>query len=158
MAVEIERKFLVHGHPWHTWNTGTVYQQGYLAKGRHAMTRVRVAGAQGYLTIKGKTEGISRLEFEYQIPHEDALALLQLCESRIISKTRYLYVYEGHTWEVDVFNEDNEGLVLAEIELQTADEPFQKPSWLGAEVSHDPRYFNSSLSKNPWSHWNTLDT
>ena len=152
MAVEIERKFLVIGQPWKTWKAGVYYQQGYLSKDIHATTRVRLAGDKGYLTVKGKTDGISRLEFEYNIPQQDAQQLLSLCTG-IIEKTRYLYEHQGHVWELDVFHGDNQGLVVAEIELKNIDEAFAKPSWIGLEVSNDVRYFNSSLSSTPWASW-----
>ena len=153
MAIEIERKFLVKGTPWLTWPSGCEYKQGYLSKGLHSITRVRLAGTQGYLTIKGKADGISRQEFEYMIPASDALELLKMAQSAIVHKTRYIREYQGHQWEVDVFHGDNEGLVVAEIELQSVNESFAVPPWLGEEVSDDRRYANSSLSSNPWCNW-----
>ena len=150
MPLEIERKFLVKGQPWLTWSEGKDYRQGYLSKGLHTITRIRVAGTQGYITIKGKADGISRTEFEYTIPATDALELLEMAEGAIIHKTRYIHEYQGHCWEVDVFHGDNQGLVVAEIELQSVDEDFTHPPWLGDEVSDDYRYSNASLSRHPW--------
>jgi len=151
--LEIERKFLVQGEPWRDWGEGTVYQQGYLSRGLHSTTRIRLAGERGVLTIKGKTVGISRQEFEYEVPAEHARALLALCEGDIIMKRRWRWPHEGHIWELDVFEGANEGLVVAEIELSAEDESFARPEWLGAEVSDDPRYTNGALSRAPWSAW-----
>lgn len=151
--IEIERKFLVEGKPWLTWGPGVFYQQGYLSRGAHSTTRIRIAGHQGYLTIKGKTIGISRLEFEYEVPLAHARSLLSLCEGDLISKYRWCIEHEGHTWEVDVFEGANEGLVVAEIELSSENETFIRPSWLGHEVSEDPRYTNGALSRLPWTMW-----
>ena len=151
--VEIERKFLVTGAPWEGWGAGVEYRQGYLSRGAHSTTRVRVAGARGLLTVKGKTVGVSRLEFEYEIPLAHARALLALCEGDIISKRRWCVEHEGHTWELDVFEGANEGLVVAEIELSAEDEVFARPPWLGREVSDDPRYTNGALSRQSWRSW-----
>ena len=153
MGVEIERKFLVHNAPFDTWGTGVKIEQGYLARGQEATARVRTFGAKGFLTIKGKTTGISRQEFEYEIPLEDAQALLTLCEGGIIIKRRWLVEIESHIWEVDRFEGDNAGLIVAEIELKTEKELFTKPKWLGPEVSDDPRYFNGALSRYPYQAW-----
>ena len=153
MATEIERKFLVEGARIAEWGKGVVIQQGYLARGEEATCRVRVADENGYLTIKGKTEGISRQEFEYAIPVEEARTLLTLCEGGIISKTRWRVPYEGKIWEVDVFDGENAGLIIAEIELESEQEIFTKPPWISDEVSDDPRYFNGALSRYPFSSW-----
>jgi adenylate cyclase len=153
MAIEIERKYLVHGEPWRGWGEGVLYRQGYLSRGAHSTTRVRLAGAVGQLTLKGKTEGISRLEFEYEIPAADAEALLALCEGGLILKRRWRVPVGDHIWEVDVFEGENAGLVVAEIELSSPDETFERPSWIGEEVSHDPRYSNGALSRRPWRQW-----
>jgi adenylate cyclase len=116
--------------------------------------RVRIAGEQGFLTIKGKTQGISRLEFEYEIPLADAHTLLtELCEKPLIEKYRYLLDYEGFTWEIDEFLGDNAGLIVAEIELKSENQAFVQPDWLGEEVSHDPRYLNANLIRNPYKNW-----
>lgn len=151
--VEIERKFLVRGEPWRDWGPGVPYQQGYLSRGAHSTTRVRIAGETGLLTIKGKTIGISRLEFEYEVPLAHARSLLALCEGELISKRRWRVEHEGHVWELDVFEGSNAGLVVAELELDAEEERFVRPSWLGREVSDDPRYTNGALSRHPWSIW-----
>lgn len=153
MGIEIERKFLVDHAPISEWGDGLVMQQGYLARGQHAMCRVRVTGERGYLTIKGQTRGISRQEFEYEIPVEEARSLLKLCEGGVISKTRWCVSVGGKVWEVDVFDGDNQGLIVAEIELTSEDEEFTKPTWVSEEVSDDPRYFNSALSRHPFKLW-----
>lgn len=153
MAMEIERKFLVHKAPIHDWGEGVKMQQGYLARGLNATCRIRAAGEHGFLTIKGRTEGISRQEYEYEIPIEEAYSMLKLCEGGLISKTRWRVNFEGKIWEVDVFDGDNEGLIVAEIELETEDEVFIKPPWISTEVSDDPRYFNGALSRHPFKSW-----
>lgn len=154
MPVEIERKFLVRSPDWTKQSEKAVcMQQGYLNTHPERTTRVRVAGEKAFLTIKGKTTSISRKEFEYEIPSRDAEALLQLCETAIVSKTRHIVIEGKHTWEIDVFDAENEGLILAEIELDSEEEQFEKPEWLGQEVSADKRYFNSYLSKNPFKNW-----
>jgi adenylate cyclase len=153
MAIEIERKFLVQAPPISSWGKGVSIKQGYLARGRGATARVRVFGHQGFLTIKGKTVGISRQEFEYEIPLADAEALLAICEGGLISKQRWHITVDQHVWEIDMFSGDNEGLIVAEIELNDANESFSHPSWLGEEVSHDPKYFNGALSRHPFKQW-----
>ena len=153
MGIEIERKYLVNGAPFETWGAGVKMKQGSLARGKSATTRIRVAGEIGFLTIKGKTEGISRLEFEYEIPVTEAEELLKLCEGIVIAKTRWRVPYGSHLWEVDVFEGENQGLTVAEIELESEDELFEKPSWVGGEVSDDPRYFNGALSRHPFTQW-----
>ena len=153
MATEIERKFLIHQPPFDQWDEGTQIFQGYLARGSQAMARVRIAGTQAWLTIKGQTMGISRPEFEYRIPIEDAHQLLALCEGGIIEKKRWCINYEGHIWEVDVFAGENLGLMLAEIELKSEHEDFSIPPWVTQEVSDDPRYFNGYLSRHPYQSW-----
>lgn len=153
MAIEIERKFLVQGDDWRQGATGVRYVQGYLNRDKARTVRVRIAGTQGFLTIKGESVGATRAEFEYPVPVEDAQALLALCEGPCIDKTRYRIPLDGRGWEVDVFAGDNAGLVVAEIELPSEDAPFTRPSWLGEEVTHDARYFNSNLSRHPYSRW-----
>ena len=153
MAIEIERKFLVPSMDMLKGLKGDELSQGYLSHSPESTVRVRIAGEQGWLTIKGRTEGASRAEFEYPIPLEDARDLLAMCQSGRIEKTRYRIPQPPHIWEVDVFHGDNEGLVVAEIELASEQDHFQQPSWLGEEVTSDPRYFNSALSKHPWSCW-----
>lgn len=153
MAVEIERKFLVVNDSWRKNATSTHFQQGYLSTDPGRSVRVRIAGEQAWLTIKGKTEGVSRAEFEYPIPVGDANELLALCLPTIISKTRHRVLVGNHYWEVDEFHDDNDGLVVAEIELNTAEEDFERPDWLGEEVSRDDRYYNASLSCKPFCQW-----
>ena len=154
MGQEIERKFLVTNDTWRRNATGTHYRQGFLSTEPERTVRVRIAGDRGTLTIKGKTIGATRPEFEYDIPREDAKQLLDtLCQRPLIEKVRHVLREGAHTWEVDVFEGDNTGLVVAEIELQREDEPFERPPWLGEEVTDDPRYFNASLVQNPYSRW-----
>lgn len=152
MAIEIERKFLVVGDAWRQ-GAGTRYSQGYLNRDKHRTVRVRVAGEQAFLTIKGATQGASRVEFEYEIPLQEAESLLLLCDGPLIQKTRYLHHLGGFTWEVDEFFGDNAGLVVAEIELTSEDQAFERPDWVGDEVTHDPRYFNANLVLHPFSTW-----
>ena len=154
MAKEIERKFLVAHQAWReSVNTIHVYRQGYLSYDSERTVRVRATEVTGYLTIKGITEGLTRDEFEYEIPLADALALLQLCERPAVEKKRYIVPNGAHVWEVDVFEGVNEGLVVAEIELGSEDEAFDKPNWLGNEVSDDRKYSNSALSLHPFKDW-----
>ncbi|MDD3119290.1 MAG: CYTH domain-containing protein [Victivallales bacterium] len=153
MGMEIERKFLVRNDSWRQGAAGVEYCQGYCPNDRGTI-RVRRAGDCGYLTIKGKTSGFSRREYEYAIPSADAEALLELiCVPPYIRKTRYRVEYRGKTWEIDVFAGENTGLILAELELTREDEPFELPPWTGAEVTGDPRYYNSQLAVHPFSRW-----
>jgi adenylate cyclase len=152
VGIEIERKFLVVGTDWRQ-GQGTRFQQGYLNRDKERTVRVRLAGDRAFLTIKGRATGVVRAEFEYAIPVNDAEQLLKLCDGPLIEKFRYLVVHEGSTWEVDEFLGDNAGLVVAEIELQSEDQAFARPPWLGREVTGDPRYFNSSLAVNPYRAW-----
>lgn len=154
MAQEIERKFLVRRELWRPASAGTPYRQGYLSSVMDRVVRVRIAGEAAFLTIKGITHNLTRSEFEYPIPPADAAAMLDhLCERPLIEKTRYVERVGAHTWEIDVFHGDNDGLTVAEIELARADEPFERPPWAGREVSDDARYFNSSLSRHPFRTW-----
>ncbi len=152
MAKEIERKFLVKDS-WQPQSEGIKIAQGYLSTVPERTVRVRIKGDKGYLTIKGKNQGISRAEFEYEIPVQDAEELLQLAEQPILVKTRYLEKQGDFTWEVDVFAGENQGLVVAEIELPAEDAEFSRPAWLGQEVSGDVRYYNANLIKCPFSLW-----
>lgn len=152
MAKEIERKFLVKDN-WQPQGAGIKIAQGYLSTVPERTVRVRIKDDKGYLTIKGKNEGISRAEFEYEIPLQDAEALLRLAEQPVLEKTRYLEKQGDFLWEIDVFAGDNEGLVVAEIELSTEETVFSRPSWLGEEVSGDVRYYNANLIKMPYSLW-----
>lgn len=153
MGSEIERKFLVREDAFEG-PAGTSFRQGYLPTSNLTVTRVRVAGDKAWLTIKGGTKGIERLEFEYEIPTADAEQMLdELCEKPLVEKTRYMREHAGHTWEIDRFQGDNAGLLIAEVELQSADEKPELPDWILREVSDEPRYFNSSLVKHPYSQW-----
>ncbi|MCU0524207.1 MAG: CYTH domain-containing protein [Elainella sp. Prado103] len=154
MGTEIERKFLVRGEAWRSLAEGILYRQGYLSIEPDRTVRVRIAGNQGYLTIKGLSDGIRRAEYEYAIPIQDATELLDtLCQPPLIEKQRYRIAWGDAIWEVDEFLGDNQGLIVAEIELNHPDQPFDRPDWIGAEVSHDPRYFNASLVKYPFCQW-----
>ena len=154
MGVEIERKFLPSTNDWRELSSGIPYRQGYLYTGSGLTVRVRIAGEKGFLTIKGPGSGASRMEFEYQIPTEDADEMLdRLCEKPLIEKKRYSIGYRGFVWEVDEFFGDNEGLVVAEIELESENQQFDLPEWIGEEVTGDPRYFNVYLVKRPYSTW-----
>mgnify|MGYP000013519901 FL=1 len=154
MAIEIERKFLVD--PDGAWRTApcTRYRQGYLSTDKERTVRVRTIGEQGYLTIKGVTRGASRLEYEYPIPGDDAEQLLSgLCHKPLIEKDRYRLEHQGLEWEVDEFFGDNQGLILAEVELQSEDQALMLPEWVRAEVTDDARYYNANLIEHPYSAW-----
>lgn len=153
MAIEIERKFLVLGEAWKASGPGEFISQGYLNRDPARTVRVRIKGEQAWLTIKGRSEGVARAEFEYPVPVADARELLALCEGPRVEKIRREISHAGMLWEVDEFLGDNAGLVVAEIELSDADQAFERPDWLGQEVSQDPRYFNSALSKLPFCRW-----
>ena len=154
MALEIERKFLVVGDGWRAGAEGVPYRQGYLATEPERNVRVRLAGPKAKLTIKGQDQGIARIELEYPIPVEDAELLLdRLCHRPLIEKTRYKIEHAGHTWDLDEFHGDNAGLIVAEIELGSEDEAFERPPWAGDEVTHDPRYLNANLVSLPFSRW-----
>ena len=154
MSVEIERKFLVLGEAWKTLGKPVLLRQGYLSSAAERVVRVRIEDDKAMLTIKGRTTGATRGEWEYPIPLEDASAFLDnLCEKPIIEKYRYRIGYRGFTWEVDEFLGDNAGLVVAEIELEREDQSFEKPDWAGDEVTHDARYYNANLIRNPYRSW-----
>jgi len=155
MGTEIERKYLVNGDHWRgRADAGTAFRQGYLVGAKHASVRVRIEGEKANLNIKSATLGVHRQEYEYPIPLEDAREMLDtLCEKPLIEKTRYHVPFEGYTWEVDVFEGDNAGLVVAEVELSAEDEQPPLPDWAGEEVSHDPRYYNVCLVKHPYKDW-----
>lgn len=154
MGQEIERKFLVVGDRWRAQATGVRYRQGFLSTEPERTVRVRVAGAVGSITIKGLSVRARRTEFEYPIPAEDAEQILNtLCMRPLIEKVRYTITVGAHAWEVDVFEAENEGLIVAEIELGAEDEDFEMPEWIGAEVTDDPRYFNSNLVAKPYRAW-----
>ena len=154
MAVEIERKFLVHKDVWRAQGESVLLRQGYLSSNPDRVVRVRIEGNAASMTIKGRTTGATRGEWEYAIPVADAQALLEgLCERPLIEKYRTRIVHEGMTWEVDEFLGDNAGLIVAEIELQSEGQAFSKPDWVGEEVTHDPRYFNANLIRHPYTTW-----
>jgi CYTH domain-containing protein len=156
MKQEIERKFLVTGDSWRAVaGAGLSCCQGYLLSGASSATvRVRRIGGQGFLTIKGPSSGISRPELEYEIPAADAdYMLANLCGGRRVEKTRYVLVHNGMRWEIDEFSGDSAGLILAEIELENEEQLFDRPDWLGSEVSDDPRYFNAALAIHPFKTW-----
>ncbi len=155
MGKEIERKFLIAGDEWRKLAKGTAYRQGYLSTVKERTVRVRTIDDKGYLTIKGITVGATRAEYEYEVPAADANEMLtNLCEKPLVEKNRYKIKQGELTWEIDEFLGDNLGLTVAEIELTDEAQKFDKPSWIGAEVTGDPKYFNSNLTKNPYSKWN----
>lgn len=157
MGLEIERKFLVVGDFKKYAHDSVRICQGYLSSVAERVVRVRVRGDKGFITIKGESNdsGVSRFEWEKEISIDDALSLLKLAETGVIDKTRYLVKNTDgiHTWEVDEFQGDNTGLTVAEIELNNENENFDRPAWLGEEVTGDQRYYNSALSKNPYKNW-----
>ncbi len=154
MGTEIERKFLVRGDGWREGATATPIRQGYLHATKAISIRVRRAGGQAYLTVKGTQVGATRAEYEYGIPVDDAEAMLDaLCRRPLIEKVRHIVVHRGLTWEVDVFEGENAGLIVAEVELDSEDQDVALPDWIGPEVTHDPRYLNVNLAKNPYSRW-----
>ena len=155
-GLEIERKFLVNGDDYkrQAYSSSRI-QQGYICSGHGRTVRVRIRDARGYLTIKGPSEhgGLARYEFEKEITIDEAEQLMRLCEPGIIDKTRYLVKSGQHTFEVDEFYGENDGLVMAEVELGSEDEPYEKPDFIGKEVTGDRRYYNSHLRENPFSLW-----
>jgi len=154
MAKEIERKFLVNSNAYQELTEPVPFKQGYISRVPGKIVRIRLAGEQGFITIKGISSGYERDEFEYEIPPTDARQILEkLCEKPLIEKTRRTITHVGKTWVVDEFQGENEGLVVAEIELKSSDELFEKPDWLGSEVTSNPRYYNSHLVVHPFKDW-----
>ena len=153
MALETERKFLVNGDAWRPLGQPVPYAQGYLARGAGRTVRVRIAGSKAFLTVKGPVTGITRDEFEYEVPLGDARSMLTLCEGPMIEKSRTTIPVGDHFWEVDEFAGANAGLIIAEVELRSPEEVVQIPDWIGAEVTGDPRFYNSNLSVHPYSGW-----
>ncbi len=154
MAMEIERKFLLNTDDYRQLAVPVKYIQGYIALLDDRILRVRIAGETGYITLKIKISNLIRKEYEYKIPLEDANELLKEASvTGIIEKVRYTFLSNGNIWEVDEFHGDNEGLVVAEIELSSPDQQFDKPDWLGIEVTDDDRYLNANLAKNPYTKW-----
>lgn len=157
MAIEIERRFLVEDDSWVADSESSQQiVQGYILVSETKTVRVRITEKEAWLTMKGGTDVLNRLEFEYAIPLDDARTMIDsLCENRVIDKVRHRISQGDLTWEIDIFNGANAGLVIAEIELPAADTPFERPTWLGEEVSNDCRYLNARLVSNPWSIWRT---
>ncbi len=153
MGIEIERKYIVTNDNWRSLGVPVHYVQGYLVSDNIRTVRVRIAGDNGYLTIKGKSNGFSRAEFEYPVPSTDAKEMLKLCTIPVIEKYRTKVLYGGKIWEIDEFEGQNKGLILAEIEILSEDEEFVIPPWIGEEVTGDFRYFNSSLAVCPFKNW-----
>jgi adenylate cyclase len=155
MPTEIERKFLLRNDEWKlAADSGTKYKQGYLVGSEKASVRVRIEGDKAFLNIKSATLGVRRQEYEYSIPNDEAEEMLaSLCESPLVEKTRYIVKFDGLEWEIDVFEGENQGLTVAEVELDDENQKIQLPSWCGKEVSDDPRYYNVNLVKHPYSSW-----
>lgn len=155
MAKEIERKFLVHHERWHALDkpAGIVFRQGYLVTGPAMTIRVRLTADKAQLNIKGPTTGATRLEYEYEIPHQEAIELLDHFALTELTKTRYVVDYEGKNWEIDEFTGDNAGLIVAEIELNSEEEYVALPEWIDKEVTDDPRYYNANLTLYPYRNW-----
>lgn len=153
MGVEIERKFLVKNDQWRNLAQGELYRQGYIPT-LESTVRIRVIRDRGFITIKGMTQGISRAEYEYEIPVEDATQMLDhLCKPPLIEKYRHKIELNGLVWEVDEFLGANRGLTIAEVELKSADQAIKLPEWIGEDVSHNPRYYNSNLAQHPYTTW-----
>lgn len=154
--LEIERKFLVLSTSWKSHARAQKISQGYIINDKKIVVRTRQKGEASYLTIKAdQGDALTRLEFEYEIPNADCAQMLKLLCGDVLEKTRYLVDIGSHTWEIDEFHGDNAGLIMAEIELESVDQAFEKPDWVGPEVSHDPRFFNAYLAKKPFSSWRT---
>ncbi len=157
MGIEIERKFLLANDEWRRQATGVSYRQGYLSRDKGRIVRLRTVKDKGYLTIKGEVKGLTRVEYEYEIPRQDCIEILaiveKLTEKPIIEKKRYIIEHRGFTWEIDEFSGENQGLIVAEIELDFEEQKFEKPDWVGKEVTDDPRYYNSNLINHPYTKW-----
>lgn len=154
MGQEIERKFLLKNDSWKVEaDNGIEIKQGYLSSVIERTVRVRIIGERGMLTVKGKTEKLTREEFEYEIPLKDAMSLLELCERPIIEKKRYFIKRVNLTWEIDVFEGENKGLKVAEVELDSETQDYDLPVWLGKEVSYESKYYNAALITNPFKNW-----
>ena len=156
MPIEIERKYLVKYNLWDALvkPKGEYYRQGYIVNELSKTVRVRATENHGFITIKGKTDNPAiKPEYEYQIPKSEAIELLDGFTENNIEKIRYKIEYQGKIWEIDLFYGDNEGLIVAEIELDSMEESYQTPAWIDREVTHESKYFNSNLSKNPFKNW-----
>ncbi|MEM7032220.1 MAG: CYTH domain-containing protein [Chloroflexota bacterium] len=158
MGTEIERKFLVKDNRWQSGLKGVLCRQGYLTTNSDTTVRVRIKGDRGYLTIKGPSEGLTRAEYEYEIPIQDAIEMLnQYCVEGVVEKERFMVSHDAMTWEIDVFKGQNEGLILAEVELIDEEQVVAIPEWVGEEVSHDPQYRNAYLAQHPYCNWTDSD-
>ena len=155
--METERKFLVRGEAWRALGTPVHYEQGYLSRGDGVTVRIRMAGEEARLTVKGPVSGISREEYEYPVPAEDARSMIRLCRGAVIEKTRTRIPLGNRVWEVDEFLGKNAGLIVAEIELNDPDETVELPPWIAREVTGDPRYYNSNLTSHPYGEWKRED-
>ena len=156
MGKEIERKFLVKNDSYKKASQAFLYRQGYICTDKERVVRIRVYDNKGFITIKGENVGISRAEYEYEIPYNDAEEIINnLCYKPIIEKIRCKFEFQGFVWEVDEFHGENEGLIVAEIELSDENQAFSKPAWVGEEVTDDHRYSNANLVKNPYKNWRT---
>ena len=154
MGIEIERKFLLKNDSWRNISQGVHYRQGYLNSAKNRTVRVRMVNNKGSLTIKSANTGATRLEFEYEIPKDECNTMLDvLVEKPVIEKIRYKVKYKGFVWEIDEFFKENKGLIVAEIELESENQKFEIPEWIGKEVTDDPRYFNSNLINHPYIDW-----
>ncbi len=155
MGIEIERKYLVDAAQWQQMHKpqGVPFEQGYMVNDSERAVRIRVTDQHGYITIKGQAQGFSRKEYEYTIPADEARELIGYFTQSTVKKTRYCIEYAGHTWEVDVFEADNAGLIMAEIELDSEDEKFDTPPWVTQDVTDDERYYNTYLSQHPFREW-----
>ena len=154
MGIEIERKFLLKNDVWRDLAEGVYYRQGYLNSAMERTVRVRTINEKGFLTIKGVADGATRLEFEYEIPKDECNIMLDdLAEKPVIEKNRYKVDYKGLVWEIDEFFGENRGLIVAEVELESEDQKFEIPEWVGEEVTGDSRYFNSNLINHPYTKW-----
>lgn len=154
MAQEIERKFLVNMDKVDLPEQGLTICQGYIQTADNTTVRIRIMGEKAFLTLKGETQGLSRSEFEYEIPVTDARQMLdEFCKGPVVDKTRYLITHKTHLWELDIFTGDNEGLVIAEVELDSEDERPELPDWITEEVTGDKRYYNSNLLTHPFKNW-----
>jgi len=154
MGIEIERKFLVDKNKLPPLKNGQLISQGYIQTVDHTAVRARIKGDKGYLTIKGKGSSMTRPEYEYEIPLEEAREIIQnLCTGQSIEKTRYIYQLANHVWEIDVFSGDNAGLIIAEVELSSEEEKVDLPDWVQEEITGQARFYNMQLVKRPYKHW-----
>ncbi len=154
MAKEIERKFLVKDNRYRQLAEPLFYRQGYLSTDWHHIVRVRIKLGSAFLAVKGTTNGVTRTEYEYQIPISEAECMLdEICQKPIIEKDRYKVIIGGLKWDIDEFHGANEGLVIAEVELEEENQQIELPEWVGQEVSHEPKYYNSNLVQNPYCKW-----